>query len=147
MGVSAFYLLYNVFIFLRKGTTGLTAQAYGAQDFVEVRASFVRPFVFAVVLGLAIATFHEPIMRAIFLWIEPPDEGTRTAASAYVAARVLGAPFALANYAVQGWLNGMQRSTNVLRRLKTTHANILWLLHSLRERRRRIARVVRSGGG
>ena len=114
MGVSAFYLLYNVFVFLRKGTTGLTAQAYGAQDFVEVRASFVRPFVFAVVLGLAIATFHEPIMRAIFLWIEPPDEGTRAAASAYVAARVLGAPFALANYAVQGWLNGMQRASNVL---------------------------------
>ena len=114
VGVSAFYLLYNVFVFLRKGTTGLTAQARGAGDFVEVRASFARPFLFALLTGALITAFSGRIMEAIFLWIEPPDEGTRAAARAYIAARVLGAPFALANYAVQGWLNGMQRSANVL---------------------------------
>lgn len=50
IGVLVFNFLYWMFGFLRMGTTGFVAQAAGAQDEIEVRASLVR----ALLLGLAV---------------------------------------------------------------------------------------------
>ena len=51
VGVSAFTLLYNFFIFLRKGTIGLTAQARGSENFAEVRACAVRSISMGIHVG------------------------------------------------------------------------------------------------
>lgn len=114
IGTGIFTLLYNIFVFLRKGTTGLTAQAYGRRDIVEVKACAVRSLSLAVIIGVVIILLQSWCLWLIFLWIRPHSEAVKGRATEYYYARVLGAPFALANYAVQGWLNGVQRARNVL---------------------------------
>src|SRR5512134_238741 len=51
IGALTFNVLYFVFGFLRMGTTGLTAQAFGRADTDELRAGLVR----ALLLGAAVA--------------------------------------------------------------------------------------------
>ena len=51
IGVAIFNFIYWNFAFLRMGTSGLVAQAYGARDFREVGSVFVR----SVSVALAVA--------------------------------------------------------------------------------------------
>src|SRR6185312_1284578 len=57
-GVALGSLIFNFvfwgFGFLRMGTTGLTAQALGALDNVELRATFLRALALAGTIGLAL---------------------------------------------------------------------------------------------
>ena len=50
----------------------------------------------------------------MFLWLKAPDPNTGREANVYFDARIIGAPAALANFSVQGWLLGMQKSGSVL---------------------------------
>ena len=96
-----------LFGFLRMGTTGLTAQAFGADDAVALRTVFSR----AVTLGAAIGTLLLLLMyplREMLLPLISPDEPIRALASRYYTIVLMSAPALLATNAVQGWLFGMQ---------------------------------------
>ena len=96
-----------LFGFLRMGTTGLTAQAFGADDAVALRTVFSR----AVTLGAAIGTLLLLLMyplREMLLTLISPDEPIRALASRYYTIVLMSAPALLATNAVQGWLFGMQ---------------------------------------
>ena len=96
-----------LFGFLRMGTTGLTAQAFGADDAVALRTVFSR----AVTLGAAIGTLLLLLMyplREMLLTLISPDEPIRALASLYYTIVLMSAPALLATNAVQGWLFGMQ---------------------------------------
>ncbi len=96
-----------LFGFLRMGTTGLTAQAFGADDAVALRTVFSR----AVTLGAAIGTLLLLLMyplREMLLTLISPDEPIRSLASRYYTIVLMSAPALLATNAVQGWLFGMQ---------------------------------------
>ena len=54
IGAWVFDLLYWSFGFLRMGTTGLTACAYGADQQLELKAHLARPLLAAFALGLLI---------------------------------------------------------------------------------------------
>lgn len=114
-GVAIATVLYEFILatcnFLRGGTTGLTAQAYGARDVVEERAVLLRASVVAVTLGLLVFVLSDPIARAGLLFLAAGDPAIEAAAGAYFQIRVLSSPFTLINFVFLGWLLGRGEAT------------------------------------
>lgn len=104
-----FDVVFSTFNFLRAGTTGLTAQAFGAGHRREMQAALLRALVVAVLAGLVIVALMVPLRRAGLAFIAPSD-AVADAASRYFDIRVLAAPATLANYALLGWVLGLGRS-------------------------------------
>ncbi len=100
-----FSFLYWAFGFLRMSTTALTAQAEGAGQADESRATLVRALGLAGGLGLLIlVTF--PLTRQVALAGFSATATVESLAATYFDARIWGAPAALMGYAVTGWLLG-----------------------------------------
>jgi len=108
IGALIFSYVYWGFGFLRMGTTGLVAQAFGAEDADEVRAILARAWLLAAGLGAVILILQKPIGMIAFAILDSSEE-VRDLASRYYAIRVWGAPATLMNYVALGWLFGMQR--------------------------------------
>lgn len=108
IGAIIFTYIYWSFGFLRMGTTGFAAQALGAGDADELRAVLARGFGLAVLLGALVIALQWPIGWISLAAIEASDK-VETLAQSYYRIRVWGAPAALANYVVLGWLLGTQR--------------------------------------
>ena len=109
VGALIFSFLYWGFGFLRMGTTGLTAQAHGAEDNDEVRATLARALIIAAALALAILVLQGAVIGLAMALIEASPEVERHA-RAYYAIRIWGAPAALGNYVVLGWFLGIQNA-------------------------------------
>lgn len=112
-GVALAIAVYNpllfTFNFLRMGTGGVTAQAFGARDERELLACAIRGIAMGLLIGTALSLLQTPLAQLGFALIRPPDTGTAAQAEAYFRCRIVGAPAALANMAVQAWLLGIQR--------------------------------------
>jgi MATE family multidrug resistance protein len=109
IGALIFDIAFATFNFLRSGTTGLAAQAFGAGDREEIAAIFWRALLFALAIGLTILVLEGPILR-IALDLIGGSEAVQAATRDYWHIRVLAAPLALANYAILGWLIGLGRA-------------------------------------
>jgi MATE family multidrug resistance protein len=109
VGSLIFTFLFWGFGFLRMATTGLTAQALGAGDALEVRASLGRSLLLAFGLGLSLIALQKPLGMAAFALLEGSDQ-VEALARGYFAVRVWSAPAALINYALLGWFIGLARS-------------------------------------
>jgi multidrug resistance protein, MATE family len=96
------------FYFLRMGSTGLVAQATGQGDESEGQRILVRALAIAVMLGLGVVLLREPI-AALGLAIMQGAPSVNVKGAAYLTARALGAPGALAVFALTGWLIGVRR--------------------------------------
>jgi MATE family multidrug resistance protein len=103
-----FSFLYWGFGFLRMGTTGFTAQALGAGDPRDLQYALIRPVILAAGLSLMIIALQVPAAWVAFRLIaaEPLVESLATS---YFDIRIWGAPATLVNYAILGWLLGIQR--------------------------------------
>jgi MATE family multidrug resistance protein len=109
VGALVFDFLFSTFNFLRSGTTGLTAQALGAGDEYGMAVTLLRALVIAAVSGLAMILLAGPILAASLGFVAP--SGTvADATTRYYDVRILSAPFALANYAILGWVLGLGRA-------------------------------------
>ncbi len=113
IGAIVFSFLFWGFGFLRMGTTGFTAQAYGAGDHDELRATLLRPLVLALGFGALLIALRAPIGILAFELLEASPEVEALAAS-YYQIRIWSAPAALVNYTVLGWLLGTQRARTAL---------------------------------
>ena len=102
-------LIFTTFNFQRSGTTGLTAQALGSGDESEKQAILVRALVLALAVGILMVALSPAILK-IGLWFMAPGPDVAGATSQYFLVRMLSTPFALANYAVLGWLIGLGRT-------------------------------------
>ena len=109
IGAVIFNFLFWGFGFLRMGTTGFTAQAFGAGDADELRAALVRPLILACAFGAALIALQAPIALVAF-WILEASPEVEAFAGAYYAIRIWSAPAALINCTVIGWLFGTHRS-------------------------------------
>ncbi len=109
VGATIFTFVYWGFGFLRMGTTGFVAQAFGAGDRAELRAAVARALLLALLLGAAIVLLQAPIAWISLLLFEA-SPAVEAYAGTYVAVRIWGAPAALANYVVLGWLIGVQNT-------------------------------------
>lgn len=108
-----FNYLYWSFGFLRMGTTGLTASAYGADNREEQAAIFWRALGLAGAIGLIIVLLQTPIAALAFAALHGGAE-VEAAGLDYYHARIWGAIPALGVYACCGWLLGRQHPKAVL---------------------------------
>ncbi len=113
LGASVISMIFWAFGFLRMGVTGLAAQAHGRAEAQEVRALLLRALLLGGGLGLALLAFSLPL-RALAFALLAGDAVVTGHASQYVAARFIGAPAALAVYAINGWLLGLGRTRAAL---------------------------------
>ncbi|SDB52680.1 MATE family efflux transporter [Bauldia litoralis] len=109
LGAVIFDIVFTTMNFLRSGTTGLTAQAHGAQDRTEVDASFFRALIVAVAIGFAVLALKDVILE-VALSLIGGSEAVQAATRTYYGIRVLATPFALINYVILGWLIGLNRA-------------------------------------
>ncbi len=104
-----FDFLFWGFGFLRQGTAGMTAQAVGAGDRDEQRATLLRALVLALVLGVVLIALQKPIAAIAFAALDATPAVT-VAARGYFDIRIWSAPFALLNYVVLGAVIGRGRT-------------------------------------
>lgn len=109
IGGTIFNFLYWNFSFLRMGTSGFTAQAYGARQFREASKVLVRALSVAVVVALAIWALQMPVLR-MAMGVMDGSEAVESAASRYFRIRIWAAPATLSLYAFTGWFIGMQNA-------------------------------------
>ncbi|SDL13380.1 multidrug resistance protein, MATE family [Catalinimonas alkaloidigena] len=107
--------LYWVCGFLRMSTTGLSAQAKGNPREPVLQSAKVlwQTAGVAALLGLVIVALQWPLWQVGMGLAAPPAE-VATHAQAYFSVRVWGAPAALLNLVLIGWLVGQQKTRTVL---------------------------------
>jgi MATE family multidrug resistance protein len=113
VGAIVFNFLYWGFGFLRMGTTGFVAQAFGAGDVNELSATFARALMMAAGLGTGLVVLQIPIGSFVF-WAFDASPNIEALALDYYGIRIWSAPAALANYAVLGLFIGMQNTRAAL---------------------------------
>ena len=108
IGALVFSYVFWSFGFLRMGTTGFAAQAVGERDGKEVSAVLIRALLIAAVFGAAVILLQWPIwlISESLLGASQRVEGL---AAEYYGIRIFSAPATLANYALLGWLIGLQK--------------------------------------
>jgi len=108
--ISVFYWFFG---FLRMGTTGLTAQAIGAQDKDEVTAILSRVTLLGVMAGCLIIVFQWSLFYGAF-YLSPASAEVEEIAQNYLSIRVLTAPAAITLFGLNGWLIAQERTREVL---------------------------------
>lgn len=109
VGTLVFNMVYWLFNFLRMGSSGLTAQAYGRGDEPEQRRVLFQSVVIALVCGLSVILLQRPIEMVAHVIVSPSDEVWLLAVR-YFRIRVWAAPAVLILFSMNGWYVGMQNS-------------------------------------
>ncbi|MBO4475999.1 MAG: MATE family efflux transporter [Bacteroidales bacterium] len=102
-------LLYWNFFFLRTGTGGLTAQAFGRKDPHDCAKIFFRGMGLAVVLALLLLVLQVPMVRLGMLLVKSSPRVCELALQ-YFFIRIWAAPATIALMVFRGWFVGMQDS-------------------------------------
>ncbi|MDA1090510.1 MAG: MATE family efflux transporter [Proteobacteria bacterium] len=113
VGALIFSVIYQGCNFLRMGTTGLTAQSFGALDADEIRAWLARAGLLAVAVGVLLIALQLPVIWASLKIVNPGPQ-VQPLTSAYFSIRIWGAPMALLNIAMLGWFFGIQNTRAAL---------------------------------
>ena len=112
LGASIFSLIFWTFGFLKMGTSGSVAQAFGAKDNTTISLTLLRSLIIAVSLGVIIILLHRPLLN-LSLWLVTADATIEDLSRNYMQIRIWSAPATLANYVVTGVLIGIQRMRSV----------------------------------
>lgn len=107
IGTMLFDLLYWNFGFLRVGTSGMTAQAYGRDDRVEC-AKLLSQSVAIALIGTALIWLLQWLFVTVVLAIVPCSAEVSAFARKYFFIRIWAAPATLSLMAFKGWFIGMQ---------------------------------------
>lgn len=107
IGAMLFDLLYWNFGFLRAGTGGLTAQAYGRGE--DTGGILERALRLALLSGLVLIALQWAVVWLAFLMVDCTPE-VRALASQYFYIRIWAAPATLSLFAYKGWFIGLQDS-------------------------------------
>lgn len=127
IGGIIFNILYWGFGFLRPGTTGLTAQAYGRKNLPEAYRLLIRALSLGVIFGVLLLVFSAPLAD-LFFGILSGSVKVKGLASEYFSIRILAAPAVLCVFAFRGWFFGMQNAIAPM--VLTIVSNVLNILFS-----------------
>ena len=111
IGSMLFDLLYWNFGFLRVGTGGLAAQAFGRGDRKECARILARALGIALACAFVLIAIQWIFVNAAFLVVDCTPE-VRQLASQYFFIRIWAAPATLSLMALKGWFIGMQDSVS-----------------------------------
>ena len=109
VGGMLFNMIYWIFGFLRMGTGGLTAQAYGQNNGTEITRILLRSLTVSLLLAAMLLVMQYPIRLVAFLLIDASAE-VQEMATRYFHICIWGAPATLGLYSFIGWFIGMQNS-------------------------------------
>ncbi len=109
VGGMLFNVIYWMFAFLRMGTGGETAQAWGRRDLPYILLLFVRGLLLATVLGVALLCLS-PLVRRTALHLIAPAPDVAHLATVYFNYCIWGTIPALSLFVLNGWYIGMQNS-------------------------------------
>ena len=107
IGTMLFDLLYWNFGFLRVGTSGMTAQAYGKKDRVEC-ARLLSQSMGIALIGAALIWLIQWLFVNLVLMLVPCSAEVASFAREYFFIRIWAAPATLSLMAFKGWFIGMQ---------------------------------------
>ncbi len=110
LATMVFNLIYWNFGFLRAGTTGLTAQAYGAGDKEEYLNVLVRGIVIALTVAVLLLLLQYPIALLCKRFIRS-SPATIELMLTYFYIRIWAAPATISLYVLKGWFLGMQNAS------------------------------------
>ena len=113
IGSMLFDLLYWNFGFLRIGTGGLAAQAYGRGDRKECAKILTRALGLSVAIALFLIIIQWLFVKAAFLVVDCTPE-VQQLATKYFFIRIWAAPATLSLMALKGWFIGMQDSVSAM---------------------------------
>ncbi|AIR84061.1 MULTISPECIES: MATE family efflux transporter DinF [Pantoea] len=107
VGATATSFIFMLLLFLRMSTTGLTAQAFGANDKTALARALTQPLLIALVAGVLFLLLRAPFsLVAASLMGGSPE--VQHQAQIFINIRWLSAPATLANLVILGWLLGVQ---------------------------------------
>ena len=109
IGSTIFGFLYSGVNFLRMGTTGITAQRFGANDDDGLRVALGQALVVSTTIAAVLILLQVPL-NALAMSLLGPDPEVAGFASQYFSIRIWSAPATLANYALIGWFIGLQNA-------------------------------------
>ncbi len=111
VGAMVLSLLYWTFGFLRTGTGGLTAQAFGREDPAECARIFLRGVALALLAALLALLLQWPFFKGVMLMTNASPE-VEALAERYFFIRIWAAPATMSLMALRGWFVGMQDSVH-----------------------------------
>ena len=111
VGSMLFDLLYWNFGFLRVGTGGLTAQAFGRKDWKECSRILTRALGMSLAIACCLLLIQWVFVKAAFLVVDCSPQ-VQELASKYFFIRIWAAPATLSLMALKGWFIGMQDSVS-----------------------------------
>lgn len=109
IGTNLFDLLYWNFAFLRAGTGGLTAQAFGRGDYRRCSEMLIRGLIMALQISLILIAIQWLFLKFAFVFIDCTPQ-VQSLAETYFKIRIWAAPATLGLMALKGWFIGMQDS-------------------------------------
>ena len=109
LGGTIFSVMYSFFSFLRAGTTGFTAQAYGGNDSSEMSYSLYRSVMIALLASLLILGVQNPIAKLSLILLNGSNE-VKSLAISYFYVRIWAAPANMLLFCFNGWYIGMQNT-------------------------------------
>ncbi len=128
VGAAIIVFIYWAFGFLRMGTVGLTAQAYGAKDPHRQWQMLYLPSLLGASIGMVIVALSPLYIQAAVGYMQATEAVSRLAIE-YLQIRIYSAPAVLITYVAMGWLLGRQDSKGPLYILVITNlCNILFNL-------------------
>lgn len=122
-----FMFLYGTMNFLRMGTTGITAQAFGKRHHTSISQTLYRALLVALLFAFGILLFQSFISDLSF-YLMNVEESYTLYAQQYYDLRIWTAPAVFMLYALMGWYFGMQNALYPL--LITLFINVLNILCS-----------------
>ena len=109
VGSMLFNLVYWVFGFLRMGTSGLTAQAYGAGNNSELELLLRRTVLIGFGVAGAMLLLQKPLLSLAMLTVSPEPDVAELVHTYYNIC-IWGAPAVLVSNGLMGWFIGMQNT-------------------------------------
>ena len=117
-----FNFMYWNFGFLRMGTTGLTAQFYGADDIRQVMYTLWRALALGMTIAVVLFIFRQPFLDLAIVAFQVQPEQIEMV-KAYFYTRIWDVPAYMAMLTMMGWFFGMQNAIFPL--ILTAFINIL----------------------
>ncbi|MEO9886249.1 MAG: MATE family efflux transporter [Balneola sp.] len=109
VGSIIFDFIFWGFGFLRMGTTGLVAQAYGANNIQRTKVILVRVLLVALGGSVLILLLQYPLIE-FSLWAIDATPEVEQYTRIYYKIRIFSAPATLGLFAINGWFLGMQNA-------------------------------------
>lgn len=113
LGALIFSILYWGFGFLRMGTTGFIARAFGARDRQSIQDTLLRVLLIALVLGVLVVAISSPIIRFALYLLEAGEQVERLTDD-YASIRIWSAPATLSIYVFSGVFIGLHNTWHAL---------------------------------